>query len=151
MKTTTLRDIVAEYAPEHINHIADKYIVDFDYRAYRQYGPREFTIREDWDTFAFDTETAALEFIARHTNEIREDVKSYLDPRGDITYTVCFAYKKVPCIVVAADTELDLDVGRADLQDGSNRVACYCYDEFLDDPDSIEYDNYEQSGSDPLV
>lgn len=151
MKRDTLRDIIATYAPEHINNITDKYIVELIYRAYMRYGPCESTIRDDWDTFAFDTETDALEFIARRTDEIREDVKSYLDPREDITYSVSFGHKKVACIVNADDAALELDVGYADFQDGSGRVAWYYYDEFLDNTDSIEYDNYEESGNDRLV
>ncbi len=127
MKHDTFRDIVAKYAPERINQIEKKYILNitwhvaeaicgFGYIYHRH-------INEGDDNYAFDTIEECRAFLEEELADIREFIEGETKPNYDIRYSIDAIYNEIECIVTSADDDIDLDVYSAEFPNDSARTA----------------------------
>lgn len=151
----TFRDIVAKYAPERINQIEKKYILNINWyvtEVVSGFGSvYHRDINEGYDDYAFDTLEECRAFLDNELSDIRELIKDEMKPNYDIRYSVDAKYDEIECIVTGADDDVDLDVFSAKFPGDSTRTANFERGDLgTVGCTSITYDNNE-SGNDRLV
>lgn len=123
----TFRDIVAKYAPERINQIEKKYILNITWHVtevisgFGSVYHRD--INEGDDNYAFDTLEDCRAFLDNELADIRECIKDEMKPNCDIRYSINAIYNEIECIVTGADDDVDLDVYSAEFPSDSTRTA----------------------------
>ena len=151
----TFRDIVAKYAPERINQIKKKYILNITWYVTEAISGFGFVyyrdINERDDNYVFDTLEECRAFLDNELDDIRECIKDEMKPNYDIRYSVDATYEEIECIVTGADDDVDLDVFPAKFPGDSTRTAHFEWGDLGTlGGTSITYDNNE-SGNDRLV
>lgn len=123
----TLRDIVAKYAPERIDQIEKKYILNITWHvteAISGFGSVYYRdINEGDDNYSFDTIEECRAFLEEELSDIREFIKDEMKPNYDIRYSINAIHNEIECIVTGADDDVDLDVYSAEFPNDSTRTA----------------------------
>lgn len=141
MTHDTLRNILAEYAPELAEKIENKYILNVHFYI-------SDTLLDDDDYFAFDTLESLRAFIAEKLADIRETIEFYGADKHN--YSVEITYNKIDALVLTENP--DLDLFPAEFPDNPAQIAYFEFGELGGrECTEITYDNYEWSGNDRLV
>ena len=160
---TTLRDIIAEYAPDqHLeDKIQKKYILEIDRYITEESEMFGCTysrdIYDDYSRYAFDTEEEAREFLENELADIRETAADHRKSCGKnekIHWSFSARYAEIDCIIADENPNFssNLDLFGASLSKDSSSGAYYDCDLFIgSDTTDISYDSYYNADIDDYI